>query len=70
MKRDGEFNDAQIGGNVSADGGGAFEDGLADLVAEQRKLGAVEGLDVLGRCRLRKQHRCGLLHAIRVPALP
>ena len=70
MERDRELNDAQVGGNVPADGGGAFEDCLTDLAAEQRKLGAVESLDVLGRCRLRKQHRCGLLHANRAPALP
>ena len=70
MERDCELNDAQVGGNVSADGGGAFEDGVADLAAEQRKLGAIESLDVLGRCRLRKQHRCWLLHANRAPALP
>ena len=70
MKRDRKLNDAQVGGNVPADGGGAFEDGVADLAAEQRKLGAIESLDVLGRCRLRKQHRCGLLHANRAPALP
>ena len=70
MKRNRKLNDAQVGGNVPADGGGAFEDCLADLAAEQRKLGAVESLDVLGRCRLRKQHRCGLLHANRAPALP
>ena len=70
MKRNRKLNDAQVGGNVSADSGGAFEDGVANLVAEQRKLGAVESLDVLGRCRLRKQHRCGLLHANRAPALP
>lgn len=69
MERDRELNDTQVGGNVSADSGGAFEDCLADLAAEQRKLGAVESLDVLGRCRLRKQHRCGLLHANRAPAL-
>lgn len=60
MERDRKLNDAQVGGNVPADGGGAFEDGVADLAAEQRKLGAIESLDVLGRCRLRKQHRCGL----------
>ena len=59
MKRNRKLNDAQVGGNVPADGGGAFEDCLTDLAAEQRKLGAVESLDVLGRCRLRKQHRCG-----------
>ena len=70
MKRNRKLNDAQVGGNVSADGGGAFEDCLTNLAAEQRKLGAVESLDVLGRCRLRKQHRCVLLHANRVPALP
>ena len=70
MKRNRKLNDAQVGGNVSADSGGAFEDGVANLAAEQRKLGAVESLDVLGRCRLRKQHRCGLLHANRAPALP
>ena len=70
MERDRELNDAQVGGNVSADGGGAFEDGVANLAAEQRKLGAIESLDVLGRCRLRKQHRCWLLHANRAPALP
>ncbi len=70
MERNRKLNDAQVGGNVPADGGGAFEDCLADLAAEQRKLGAVESLDVLGRCRLRKQHRCGLLHANRAPALP
>ena len=70
MKRNRKLNDAQVGGNVPADGGGAFEDCLTDLAAEQRKLGAVESLDVLGRCRLRKQHRCGLLHADRAPALP
>lgn len=70
MKRNRKLNDAQVGGNVPADGGGAFEDCLTDLAAEQRKLGAVESLDVLGRCRLRKQHRCGLLHANRAPALP
>ena len=70
MKRNRKLNDAQVGGNVPADGGGAFEDGVADLAAEQRKLGAIESLDVLGRCRLRKQHRCGLLHANRAPALP
>lgn len=69
MKRNRKLNDAQVGGNVPADGGGAFEDCLTDLAAEQRKLGAVESLDVLGRCRLRKQHRCGLLHANRAPAL-
>ena len=39
---------------MPADGGGAFEDGVTDLTAEQRKLGAIESLDVLGRCRLRK----------------
>ena len=70
MERNRKLNDAQVGGNVSTDGGGAFEDGMADLVAEQRKLGAVKSLDVLGRCRLRKQHRCWLLHANRAPALP
>ena len=70
MERNRKLNDAQVGGNVPADGGGAFEDGVADLAAEQWKLGAVESLDVLGRCRLRKQHRCGLLHANRAPALP
>ena len=70
MKRNRKLNDAQVGGNVPADGGGAFEDCLTDLAAEQRKLGAVESLDVLGRCRLRKQHRCGLLHANRAPVLP
>ena len=70
MKRNRKLNDAQVGGNVSADSGGAFEDGVANLAAEQRKLGAVESLDVLGRCRLRKQHRCGLLHANRASALP
>ena len=70
MERNRKLNDAQVGGNVPADGGGAFEDGVADLAAEQRKLGAIESLDVLGRCRLRKQHRCGLLHANRAPALP
>ena len=70
MKRNCKLNDAQVGGNVSADSGGAFEDGVANLAAEQRKLGAVESLDVFGRCRLRKQHRCGLLHANRAPALP
>ena len=70
MKRNRKLNDAQVGGNVPADGGGAFEDCLTNLAAEQRKLGAVESLDVLGRCRLRKQHRCGLLHANRAPALP
>ena len=70
MKRNRKLNDAQVGGNVPADGGGAFEDCLTDLAAEQRKLGAVESLDVLGRCRLRKQHRCWLLHANRAPALP
>ena len=70
MKRNRKLNDAQVGGNVPADGGGAFEDCLTDLATEQRKLGAVESLDVLGRCRLRKQHRCGLLHANRAPALP
>ena len=70
MERDRELNDAQVGGNVSADSGGAFEDGVANLVAELRELGAIKSLDVLGRCRLRKQHRCGLLHANRAPALP
>ena len=70
MKRNRKLNDAQVGGNVSADGGGAFEDCLADLAAELRELGAIKSLDVLGRCRLRKQHRCGLLHANRAPALP
>ena len=70
MKRNRKLNDAQVGGNVSADSGGAFEDGVANLAAELRKLGAIESLDVLGRCRLRKQHRCGLLHANRAPALP
>ena len=70
MERDRELNDAQVGGNVPADGGGAFEDGVANLVAELRELGAIKSLDVLGRCRLRKQHRCGLLHANRAPALP
>lgn len=69
MKRNRKLNDAQVGGNVPADSGGAFEDCLTDLAAEQRKLGAVESLDVLGRCRLRKQHRCWLLHANRAPAL-
>lgn len=49
MKRNRKLNDAQVGGNVSADSGGAFEDGVANLAAEQRKLGAVESLDVLGR---------------------
>ena len=70
VERDRELNDAQVGGNVSADSGGAFEDGVANLVAELRELGAIKSLDVLGRCRLRKQHRCGLLHADRAPALP
>ena len=70
VERDRELNDAQVGGNVSADSGGAFEDGVANLVAELRELGAIKSLDVLGRCRLRKQHRCGLLHANRAPALP
>ena len=70
MKRNRKLNDAQVGGNVSADSGGAFEDGVANLVAELRELGAIKSLDVLGRCRLRKQHRCGLLHANRAPALP
>ena len=70
MKRNRELNDAQVGGNVPADGGGAFEDGVANLAAELRELGAIKSLDVLGRCRLRKQHRCGLLHANRAPALP
>ena len=70
MERNRELNDAQVGGNVSADSGGAFEDGVANLVAELRELGAIKSLDVLGRCRLRKQHRCGLLHANRAPALP
>ena len=70
MKRNRKLNDAQVGGNVPADGGGAFEDCLADLAAELRELGAIKSLDVLGRCRLRKQHRCGLLHANRAPALP
>ena len=70
MERDRKLNDAQVGGNVSADSGGAFEDGVANLIAELRELGAIKSLDVLGRCRLRKQHRCGLLHANRAPALP
>ena len=70
MKRNRKLNDAQVGGNVPADGGGAFEDGVANLVAELRELGTIKSLDVLGRCRLRKQHRCGLLHANRAPALP
>ena len=70
MERDRKLNDAQVGGNVPADGGGAFEDGVANLVAELRELGTIKSLDVLGRCRLRKQHRCGLLHANRAPALP
>ena len=70
MKRNRKLNDAQVGGNVPADGGGAFEDGVANLAAELRELGAIKSLDVLGRCRLRKQHRCGLLHANRAPALP
>ena len=70
MKRNRKLNDAQVGGNVSADSGGTFEDCLADLAAELRELGAIKSLDVLGRCRLRKQHRCGLLHANRAPALP
>ena len=70
MERDRKLNDAQVGGNVPADDGGAFEDGVANLVAELRELGTIKSLDVLGRCRLRKQHRCGLLHANRAPALP
>ena len=70
MKRNRKLNDAQVGGNVPADGGGAFEDGVANLVAELRELGTIKSLDVLGRCRLRKQHRCGLLHANRASALP
>ena len=41
MERDRKLNDAQVGGNVPADGGGAFEDGVANLVAELRELGTI-----------------------------